>query len=383
MYNNRRTAVIIAAAGRGKRLGTAVPKQFLKIGGEYVIAKTLKAFENLDTIDYIFIVANEDYIGFCQNIVDQCGIKKVDAIVAGGKERHDSVFNALQEVNRIRPGVSYVLIHDAARPYVNENVIMNVLRATDEKGAAVACVAMKNSVRKASGLENGSESVDRRDYYSVQTPQGFRKSMLIEAYEKAYDDSYRGTDDASVVERAGYEVTIVDGDYENIKITTKEDLPLENRVGMGFDVHQLAEDCRLVLGGVEIPWEKGLLGHSDADVLLHAVMDALLGAAGLGDIGRHFPDSDEQYRGISSMKLLESVKGLLDENFYKVANVDATIIAQKPKITPYAEEMRKNIAGVLDVDQSRINVKGTTTEQLGFAGRGEGIAANAVVSLYR
>lgn len=207
--------------------------------------------------------------------------------------------------------------------------------------------------------------------------------MLIEAYEKAYDDSYRGTDDASVVERAGYEVTIVDGDYENIKITTKEDLPLENRVGMGFDVHQLAEDCRLVLGGVEIPWEKGLLGHSDADVLLHAVMDALLGAAGLGDIGRHFPDSDEQYRGISSMKLLESVKGLLDENFYKVANVDATIIAQKPKIAPYAEEMRKNIAGVLDVDQSRINVKGTTTEQLGFAGRGEGIAANAVVSLYR
>lgn len=383
MYNNKRTAVIIAAAGRGKRLGAPVPKQFLKLGGEYVITKTLKAFEHLDAIDHIFIVTNDDYVGFCKKIVDTCGFEKVDAIVAGGKERQDSVFNALQEVNRIRPGVSYVLIHDAARPFINEDVILNVLKATDEKGAAVACVAMKDSVRKAAGEENGSESVDRKDYFSVQTPQGFRKSMLIEAYEKAYDDSFVGTDDASIVERAGYEITIVDGDYENIKITTKEDLPIENRVGTGFDVHQLVEGRRLILGGVEIPWEKGLLGHSDADVLLHAVMDALLGAAGLGDIGRHFPDSDEQYLGISSLKLLGRVKVLLDENFYKVANVDVTVIAQKPKIAPYIDGMRHNIAEVLEIDENRVNVKGTTTEQLGFTGRGEGIAAHAVASLYR
>ena len=383
MYNNKRTAVIIAAAGRGTRLGSHVPKQFLKIGGEYVIAKTLKPFEHLDAIDYIFIVTNEDYLDFCRNIVESCGLQKVDAIVPGGKERQDSVFNALQEVNRIRPGVSYVLIHDAARPYVSEDVIMNVLRATDEKGAAVACVAMTNSVRRAYGESGGSESVDRSDYYSVQTPQGFRKSMLIEAYEKAYDDYFIGTDDASIVERAGYEISIVDGDYENIKITTKEDLPMENRIGTGFDVHRLVEGRKLVLGGIEIPWEKGLLGHSDADVLLHAIMDALLGAAGLGDIGHHFPDTDEQYRGISSLKLLERVKELLDDNYYKLANVDATVIAQKPKVAPYIDEMRKTIARVLDVDESRVNVKGTTTEELGFTGRGEGIAAQAVASLYR
>ena len=383
MYNNKRTAVIIAAAGRGRRLGTPVPKQFLKIGGEYVIAKTLKTFEHLEAIDHIFIVTNEDYIDFCQGIVDQNGFDKVDAIVAGGKERQDSVFNALQEVNRRRPGVSLVLIHDAARPFVNEDVVMNVIRATDEKGAAVACVAMTNSVRKAGEDGGASESVDRNDYYSVQTPQGFRKSMLIEAYEKAYDDSFRGTDDASIVERAGNEITIVDGNYENIKITTKEDLPLENRIGTGFDVHRLVEGRKLYLGGVEIPFDKGLLGHSDADVLLHAVMDALLGAAGLGDIGHHFPDTDEQYRGVSSMKLLETVKGLLDEGFYKVANVDVTVICQRPKVAPFIDEMRGNIARVLDVHESRINVKGTTTEGLGFTGEGEGIAAMAVASIYR
>ncbi len=382
MYNNKRTAVIIAAAGRGKRLGTAVPKQFLKIGGEYVIAKTLKTFEHLEAIDHIFIVTSEDYIDFCREIVDQNGFEKVDAIVAGGKERQDSVFNALQEVNRRRPGVSLVLIHDAARPFVNEEVVMNVIRATDDKGAAVACVAMTNSVRKA-GEAGASESVDRNDYYSVQTPQGFRKSILIAAYEKAYDDSYRGTDDASIVERAGYDITIVDGNYENIKITTKEDLPIENRIGTGFDVHRLVEGRKLYLGGIEIPYRKGLLGHSDADVLLHAVMDALLGAAGLGDIGHHFPDSDEQYRGISSMKLLETVKGMLDEGFYKVANVDVTVICQEPKVAPYIDQMRENIAEVLDVHETRVNIKGTTTEGLGFTGEGEGIAAQAVASIYR
>lgn len=383
MYNNKKTAVIIAAAGRGKRLGAKVPKQFLKIGSEYVIAKTLKAFEHLDAIDHIFIVTNEDYIDFCQNIVDVAGFKKVDAIVPGGKERQDSVFNALQEVNRKRPGVSYVLIHDAARPFVNEGTIMNVLRATEENGAAVACVSMKDSVRKASSIDAGSESVDRKDYYSVQTPQGFRKSILIEAYEKAYDDNFRGTDDASVVENAGYEITIVDGDYENIKITTKEDLPIENRIGTGFDVHKMVEGRKLILGGVEIPWDKGLLGHSDADVLLHAVMDALLGAAGLGDIGRHFPDTDDTYLGISSMELLKRVKELLDESYYKVANVDVTVVAQRPKIAPYIDGMRKNISEVLDVDETRVNVKGTTTEGLGFTGTGDGIAAMAVASLYR
>lgn len=385
MYNGKRTAVIIAAAGRGRRVGGSVPKQYLKIGDEHVIIKTLRKFQEMDAIDHIFLVTNSDYMEFCEELVERFEITKVEDIIVGGKERQDSVFNAINVINTKKPGIKYLLVHDASRPFVSEEVILNVLKATEEKGAAVACVAMTNSVRKigTQGDMSHSESVDRNDYFQVQTPQGFKKSILIDAYNKAYDDRYYGTDDASVVEWAGYEVEMVDGDYGNIKITTKEDLPMDNRVGIGLDVHRLVNGRRLVLGGVDIPYEKGLLGHSDADVLTHALMDALLGAAGLGDIGRHFPDTNDEYRGISSLILLSRVKESLDENFYKVGNVDITVIAEKPKIRPYLEEMTTNIAEVLDVEKSRINIKGTTTEKLGFVGRGDGIACEVVVSLYR
>ncbi len=381
MYKNSKVAVIIAAAGQGKRLGAPVPKQYLKIGGEYVIAKTIRAFEDIDEIDYIFVVTNDEYRETCAGIAEDRGFSKVEGIVAGGSRRQDSVFNAIQEINAKKPGVSLVLIHDGARPFVGRDVILNVLEETENTGAAVACVAMKNSVRRIS--EGSSESVDREDYVSVQTPQGFRKSMLIEAYDRAFDEGFEGTDDASIVEWAGNDISIVDGDYGNIKITTKEELPMENRVGTGFDVHQFAEDRRLMLGGVEIPYERGLLGHSDADVLVHAVMDALLGAAALGDIGKHFPDSDEEYKDADSLKLLEKVGKMLEENFYSIGNIDVTLIAQRPKISPYIDEMRDNISAVLGIDRTRVNIKGTTTEKLGFTGREEGIACEAVCSIYR
>lgn len=383
MYNNKKVAVIIAAAGQGRRMGAPVPKQYMKIGGEYILAKTINAFEQAEEVDYTFIVTNRDYIDLCSEIVSERGFSKVLGIVNGGRERQDSVYNAIQTLNSKRPGVSIVLIHDGARPFVDGSVISSVIEAADRDGAAAACVAMTDSVRKAGKEKGKSMAVDRSDYYSVQTPQGFRKTILIESYEKAYDEGYMGTDDASIVERAGYDVTIVEGNYGNIKITTKEDLPMENRVGTGYDVHRLVEDRKLILGGVEIPHDRGLLGHSDADVLTHALMDALLGAAGLGDIGRHFPDTDEQYRGADSLMLLGRVKELLDENFYRTGNVDITVIAQKPKISPYIEQMRGNIAAVLDVEISRVNIKGTTTEKLGFEGREEGIAAQAVCSIYR
>ena len=383
MYGNSKIAIIIAAAGKGRRVGAPVPKQFLKIGGKPVIAKTLEVFQRMDEVDYIFIVTNEDYVEHCHEITKNFGFDKVEGIVPGGAERQDSVYFALQEMNRRKPGVEYVLIHDAARPFVDEEVVRNVIKETEKTGAAVACVAMKDSIRKLQGDGSVSESVDRSDYYSVQTPQGFRKSLLIEAYDRAYDDQLYGTDDAGLVERLGQNVSIVDGDYGNIKITTKEDLPMENRVGTGFDVHVLVPDRDLILGGVNIPYQRGLLGHSDADVLLHALMDALLGAAALGDIGRHFPDSDDKYKGISSMELLKEVHEMLEQNLYKVGNVDITVIAQRPKIAPYIEEMEANIAEALDIEPSRVNVKGTTTERLGFAGREEGIAAEAVAILYR
>lgn len=381
MFNGKRVAVIIAAGGIGSRVGSPMPKQFLKIGGRPVIVKATEIFEKMDEIDYIFVATREAYEDHCRELMEQNGLKKVESVVTGGEKRQDSVFSALQEMNRRKPGVEYVLIHDAARPFISEEVVRNVLEATAEKGAAVAGVEMTNSVRKLGA--GSSESVDRRDYISVQTPQGFRKSLLIEAYEKAYDDSFYGTDDAVLVERTGTQIAIVDGEHQNIKITTKEDLPMENRVGTGYDVHRLVPGRKLVLGGIEIPWDKGLEGHSDADVLTHALMDALLGAAGLGDIGLLFPDSDPQYEGISSLVLLEKVRTRLEEAFYQIGNVDVTVIAQEPKIRPYVEAMRDALAEVLEIDRSRVNIKGTTTERLGFTGRGEGIAAEAVASIYR
>ena len=381
MFEGRRVAAIIAAGGKGTRMGSDLPKQYMKIGGQPVLIKAMKTFENMEAIDHIFVVAGEDYVQLCEDLIGAYELDKVESVVAGGEERQDSVYNALQEMNRRKPGVEYVLIHDAARPFVSEEVVESVLRETARKGAAVACVAMKNSVRKLG--EESSESVDRRDYVSVQTPQGFRKSLLIEAYEKAYDDSFYGTDDAAIVEHAGGKIAIVDGEYQNIKITTREDLPMENRIGTGFDVHRLVEGRKLILGGVEIPWEKGLDGHSDADVLVHALMDALLGAAGMGDIGLHFPDTDPAYEGISSMLLLKEVHQKLEDAFYRIGNVDMTVIAQRPKLRPYIEEMRDMVAECLDIDRSRVSIKATTTESLGFTGREEGIACQAAASIYR
>ena len=207
--------------------------------------------------------------------------------------------------------------------------------------------------------------------------------LIKRAFEKAYTDNYYGTDDAVLVERLGKEVSIARGSYSNIKITTREDLPLNVRVGMGYDVHKLTEERKLILCGVNIPFEKGLLGHSDADVAVHALMDAMLGAAAMGDIGRHFPDTDERYKGISSIILLKKVKELIDQEGYTVGNVDITIMAQKPKLAPYIEEMRKNVAGVLKLEIGDVNVKATTTEKLGFVGREEGIAAEAVCIINR
>lgn len=381
MYNRKKIAVIIAAAGLGKRMGSQIPKQYLKIGGEPILLKTIRAFCRNEYVDHIFIVTNKDYIQYCQDMKADYGLDKVVSVVEGGKERQDSVYCALQEINRTRPGVEYVLVHDGARPFVSQDTIDFVIAAAAGVGAAIACVPVKNSIRQGEGTS--SHNIERENLYSVQTPQGFKKSILMEAYEKAFTDGYYGTDDASLVERIGQPVELVMGQYDNIKITTKEDMPVENRVGTGFDVHQLVSGRPLILGGVEIPFEKGLLGHSDADVLIHALMDAMLGAAALGDIGQHFPDTDEQYKGISSKELLKAVKKLIDDEFYKISNIDITLMAQRPKIKSYIGDMIKGIAQILEIDESRVNIKGTTTEKLGFVGREEGIAAQAVCLLYR
>lgn len=370
----KKSTVIIAAAGSGKRMGSGMPKQYLRIDGEPILLKTVKAFHSNENVDGIFVVAGKGYEDYCRKMFERAGIRVT--VVTGGAERQDSIFAALQEVKKSGiSGDDTVLIHDGARPYVTGRIIDDVVRAAENFGASAACVPVKDSIRRKEG------NVERKGLYQVQTPQGFRFDIVYDAYEKAYRDGYMGTDDASLVERCGREIEIVQGDYGNIKITTKEDMPLEIRCGNGFDVHAFAEGRKLILGGVDIPYEKGLDGHSDADVLVHAAMDALLGAAAMGDIGRHFPDSDEKYKGISSLKLLAEVDEIIKREGYEILNLDITLIAQRPKIAPHVGAMTSNIAEVLGINEKQINIKGTTTEGLGFTGRGEGIACQASCTL--
>lgn len=392
MYKNKTVAVIIAAAGSGMRMGSGIPKQYMEIGGKPILTRAIEAFENNAFIDHIYVVVHPDYADYCQSqILDRFSFEKVKAVVEGGKERQDSVYRALEALEE---EVDFVLVHDGARPFVEEHTINLLLETTSAHGAGVVCVPVKDTIKVAEA-QVVVDTPDRKTLYSIQTPQGFSKDLLTAAYEKAFAENYYGTDDAVLVEKLGQKVYLVKGEYHNIKITTREDLVLgetmvsENkernremldfRTGIGYDVHQLVPDHKLILGGVEIPFEKGLLGHSDADVLTHAIMDALLGAAALGDIGRHFPDKDPTYKGISSIRLLEHVRTLLADRGYRIGNIDAVVIAERPKVAPYIDQMIGHIAGALNIENHRINIKGTTSEQLGFCGRGEGIAAQASV----
>lgn len=377
MYKGRKVTAVVTAAGSGRRMGTPLPKQFLKIGGKTVLEKAVEPFEASEHVDEIIVVGSSEFLELCTGLCRQ--FSKFSRAVAGGKERQDSVRNAL---NLVEDG--YVLIHDGARPYVDMETIMRVLEAAAGTGAAVAAVPVKDTVRQTRGGDNtDSITLPRDRLYSVQTPQGFDVALIREAYAAAEAEGFLGTDDGGLAERAGHPVTIVEGSYRNIKITTQEDLPMETRIGTGFDVHRLTEGRKLILCGIEIPFEKGLLGHSDADVAVHALMDAMLGAATMGDIGRHFPDTDDAYKGISSMILLQKVRELIEQEGFRLGNADITIMAQRPKLSPYIEKMRTNIAAVLGMDAGSINVKATTTEKLGFVGRQEGIAAEAVCTINR
>lgn len=392
MYKGKKVAVIIAAAGFGKRMESSVNKQYLEVGRIPVLAHTVKAFNENEYIDTIILVIKEDEIDFCQNhIVEKYGFGKVKAVVPGGKERQDSVNNALK--SKENDG-DYILIQDGARPFTNQRIICEVIEAIASHQAVTVGVPVKDTVKITKDSYILS-TPDRSSLYAIQTPQGFQRDCLIRAYEKAYADGFYGTDDTMLAERLDQKVFVVMGDYNNIKITTKEDIKIgeaiandtqrirgnKMRVGIGYDVHAFAENRKLILGGVDIPYEKGLLGHSDADVLVHAIMDALLGACSLGDIGKHFPDTDEEYKGISSIKLLGFVKKLIEEKKYMINNIDAVVIAQKPKLAPYIEQMVQNVADILEIDPRDVGIKATTTEHLGFEGRGEGIAAQAIVAL--
>lgn len=368
MYKDKYVYAIVLAAGKGTRMG--FDKMLYNIDGESVVKKSVKAFENNRYVDKIIVAAGDNTESVKQEV--SC-FKKVICVVKGGKERADSVANALEFTDN--EGIA--AIHDGARPFVSDEIISRTIEKAYIYKCAVPCVPVKDTIKYSEG-DSVDKTLPRDKLYITQTPQVF----YIEDYKKLL---LRGknslvTDDAQLFEKAGYKVYITQGSYENYKITTPEDLRKEKnmRIGHGYDVHRFAPDRKLILGGVEIEFEMGLLGHSDADVLTHAVMDALLGALALGDIGKHFPDTDEKYKGADSLLLLKCVKELIKQKGAQVENIDCTILCQKPKLAPHIQSMRKNIADVLEIDMDKVSVKATTEEGLGFTGAMEGIAVHSV-----
>jgi len=372
---------IILAGGSGSRMGADRNKVLLTLGGEPVIQRSIQAFEGL--VDGVILVSREEDIPAIREMLAKSGLSA--DVVAGGTTRQESVWNGLCALPE---GTEHVLIHDGARCLVDADTIRRCKASVEQHGTGVAAVPVVDTIKQVTAESIVSATPDRSTLRAVQTPQGFRLPVIMEAHMAARQEGFTGTDDASLVERLGYPVRLTEGSRRNIKLTTPEDLKmaqsyLENslpmlRIGQGYDVHRLVEGRELILCGVTVPHTLGLLGHSDADVALHALMDAMLGAMALGDIGKHFPDTDERYRGISSMKLLEHVVALLKDHGARVTNCDVTIVAQKPKLLPHIPQMRQNVADALNLPLDRVNVKATTTERLAFEGREEGISAQAV-----
>ena len=368
------TTAILVAAGASRRMGFDKLSYRLP-DGRTVLETSCAALAAHPAVRQVVLVAGANRPE-CERIAAAC--PKPCCVVDGGETRADSVRNGLAAAEG-----ALVAIHDAARPFVSRAVITAALEAAARTGAAAPAVPVKYTIKVAQGGRVVS-TPDRAMLYAVQTPQCFSREKYRQALACVTGEQARQvTDDCSLFELAGMPVELTAGDYGNYKITTPDDLKKEKtmRIGHGYDVHRLVEDRKLILGGVEIPYEKGLLGHSDADVLLHAVMDAVLGAAALGDIGRHFPDTDPAYRGADSLALTRAVAALIREHGYTVGNIDATILCQKPKLAPYIEEMRRNIAAAFGVAADAVSVKATTEEHLGFTGEGLGIAAHAVALL--
>jgi 2-C-methyl-D-erythritol 4-phosphate cytidylyltransferase / 2-C-methyl-D-erythritol 2,4-cyclodiphosphate synthase len=380
-------SALIAAGGRGLRFGTAQPKQFLSLGGRSILERSVGVFQNCDLITDVVVALPPELSGSLPLSV-RTGAKRIET-VAGGMRRRDSVAQAFA---RVVDRADIVVIHDAARPFVTEETIRRTIEAAARSGAAIAAIPAHDTVKRAGANGVVTATLPREEIYLAQTPQAFRTSVLQQALAVAGD----ATDEAMLAEQAGHVVQIVEGDPKNIKITTPADLAMAERllgfsppaaasmrIGNGYDLHRLVADRPLILGGVAIPFDKGLLGHSDADVICHAVTDAVLGAAGAGDIGRHFPDTDATWKGANSLVLLQKAMGLVRDAGFGVVNVDVVVIAQKPKLAPYIDAIRANLAEALDCSADQISVKGKTNEGVDSMGAGESIAVHAVALLAR
>ena len=363
---------IIVAAGASRRMGFDKLSYRLP-DGRTVLETSCALFAAHPAVDELVLVAGGNRPQ-CEAIAAAC--PKPCTVVQGGATRADSVRSGLAAAKG-----QLVAIHDAARPFASAEIITAALQAAAESGAAAPAVPVKDTIKVADQDGKVVATPDRAMLYAVQTPQCFDRALYLQALEAVSGEKASlVTDDCSLFELVGLPVTLTAGDYANLKITTKEDLQKEKtmRIGHGYDVHRLVEDRKLILGGVEVPYEKGLLGHSDADVLLHAVMDAVLGAAALGDIGQHFPDTDPAYKGADSLALTREVAKIIAAHGYKVGNIDATILCQRPKLAPHIPAMRQNIADAFGLPLDAVSVKATTEEHLGFTGEGLGIAAHTV-----
>jgi 2-C-methyl-D-erythritol 4-phosphate cytidylyltransferase/2-C-methyl-D-erythritol 2,4-cyclodiphosphate synthase len=394
---------IVPAAGKGVRMGLKGPgKQFAYIHGKPVLARTLEALEASTEIDGIIVVTEAQQVGLGWQVVNDYAIGKVQAVVPGGKSRQESVWAGLQHMPI---DTEIVVVHDGARPLVETELIDRSITTAREHGAVGIAVPVKDTIKVRNEAGFVVSTPPRASLWAIQTPQAFHYSILYEAHVKARESGYVGTDDCMLVEQLGKPVQLVEGSYRNIKLTTPEDLIVAQaflaedesgdhekrqyrqpnlRVGWGYDVHRLVKGRPLILGGVDIPYDKGLLGHSDADVLLHAVMDSLLGAMALGDIGQHFPDTDQQWQGANSIHLLRQVKEILSKSSGSkplINHIDCVIIAERPKLAAYIPQMRLNIAKALGLTTDQVSIKATTSEGLGLAGRGEGIIAQALATV--
>jgi 2-C-methyl-D-erythritol 4-phosphate cytidylyltransferase/2-C-methyl-D-erythritol 2,4-cyclodiphosphate synthase len=381
---------IIAAAGAGRRLGAAVPKQLLELGGRTILERSVEAFADHPRVQDVIVVVPRDV---AMSPPAWLQARPHIRVLQGGERRQDSVANA---VDALREATDVVLVHDAARPFVTADLISESIDAAAEYGAAIVAQPVRDTVKRAQPGPAGArvvETLPRESIFLAQTPQAFRRDILREAIALGRS-GVEATDEAALAEQAGHVVHIVTGTPDNAKITTADDLErarrraageapprLHRRIGTGYDLHRLVEGRRLVLGGIEVPFERGALGHSDADVICHASTDAVLGAACLGDIGRHFPDTDPRWKDASSLDLLRAAMDLVRQRGFRVVNVDVVVILERPKIAPFIERVRASLAGVLGIPVEQVSVKGKTNEGVDAIGRGEAIAAHAVCLL--
>jgi 2-C-methyl-D-erythritol 4-phosphate cytidylyltransferase / 2-C-methyl-D-erythritol 2,4-cyclodiphosphate synthase len=386
-------SAILAAGGRGTRLGAAVPKQLLPLGEHSILQRSFDTLMAHERIDEVVVALPSDLAAAPPAFLTSSG--KPVRIVDGGERRQDSVANAF---SRVSARAEVIVIHDAARPFATAQLFSRVIDAAVAGGAAIAAMQASDTVKEASGAGGAprvvSRTLARDSIYLAQTPQAFTRQVLSDAIARGSVAS-AATDEASLAEQAGHVVRLVDGEPGNFKITTEQDLrmavalagPIPGlrspipRIGIGYDLHRLEPGRALVLGGVEIPHEMGLIGHSDADVLCHAITDAILGAAAQGDIGRHFPDTDPKWKDANSIALLKRAAEIVRAAGFTISNIDAVVIAEAPKLFPHVERMREKLAAAMGIEIGAVSVKGKTNEKVGELGRNEAIAVHAVAML--